>query len=144
MSQQAKISRFRPQFEALTRTIRRFAVVVAVCAVVGLLTLGPAQLSAQVNTGSLRGTVQDSGQAAVSGAEITVQNTDTGSVRTSSTNDSGEYSVLALDPGNYRVTIAKRGFSSSKSTVKLECHFAPRLGVASGRSFRCLGGSRYH
>jgi len=129
MSQQAKISRFRPQFEALTRTIRRFAVVVAVCAVVGLLTLGPAQLSAQVNTGSLRGTVQDSGQAAVSGAEITVQNTDTGSVRTSSTNDSGEYSVLALDPGNYRVTIAKRGFSSSKSTVKLDVAEVGNLNV---------------
>ncbi len=65
---------------------------------------------AQTFRGTILGTVTDSSGLAVSGAKITVNNTDTGLTREGSTSDDGSYNVPELPIGNYSVTVEKAGF----------------------------------
>ncbi|HYR43448.1 MAG TPA: TonB-dependent receptor [Terriglobia bacterium] len=60
--------------------------------------------------GGLRGSVRDSGGAVVPGVEVTLTNEATNLSRTTITNDSGEYSFAALDPGSYRLNASLTGF----------------------------------
>src|SRR5258708_4138578 len=63
-------------------------------------------------TGSISGTVTDSSDAVVSGAAVTIVNTDTGvTVRTVKTDSSGNYSAPLLPIGHSRVTSGAGGFS---------------------------------
>ena len=61
---------------------------------------------------SIVGTVSDASGAVVSGAEITVQNTDTGAVRTVTTGDTGTYTVTSLPVGKYQVEVKKGNFAN--------------------------------
>ncbi len=64
--------------------------------------------------GSISGTVTDSSDAVVSGAAVTIVNTDTGvTVRTVKTDSSGNYSAPLLPIGHYRLTFAAAGFSKA-------------------------------
>src|ERR1700686_3816088 len=69
------------------------------------------QLRADV-TGSIIGYVRDSSGAVVPKATLTVNQTSTGYTRTASTDSSGAYSILALPPGNYRLTASMAGFEN--------------------------------
>ena len=83
----------------------------------GVLLLGsPGQLVAQINSASLQGTVTDGSGAAVDGAQVNVENSATNSVRSTITNATGAYSIQALEPGTYTVTISKTGFSTFRQT----------------------------
>ena len=62
------------------------------------------------NVGSMRGTVVDKTGAAVLDATVTVTDLATNSSRNTKTNNAGEFSVAQLNPGDYRVEIAKDGF----------------------------------
>lgn len=75
----------------------------------------PVHVSAQ-NSSSLSGTVTDSTGAVVFGAEVAVEETDTGTVRTSSTDSSGHYEVFSLPVGIYEVRVSKQGFSREVRT----------------------------
>jgi Carboxypeptidase regulatory-like domain len=66
--------------------------------------------AAQTGTSSLRGVVVDKSRAAVSGAKVTIQNAGQGLEREAVTSAYGEFEVLALPPGTYKVTIEKDGF----------------------------------
>ena len=59
---------------------------------------------------SLRGTVTDAQGNAVSGATVTLTNTDTSATLTSTSDDNGVYQFNALPPAPYRVTVEKAGF----------------------------------
>ena len=61
------------------------------------------QLRADV-TGSIIGYVRDASGAVLPNATLTVTQTSTGYTRTATTDASGQYSILALPPGNYRLT----------------------------------------
>jgi hypothetical protein len=65
---------------------------------------------AQFDTGSLVGTVHDASGAVVPSALITVTNTATGIVATTSTNSAGDYEIPSLRVGDYRVTASAPGF----------------------------------
>src|SRR5437016_12637379 len=67
---------------------------------------------AQVNTATISGTVHDSSGAVLPGANVAIQNQDTGISRTVTTNETGRYSAPALGLGNYRVTAQLQGFQS--------------------------------
>jgi hypothetical protein len=67
-------------------------------------------VSAQVDTGSISGTVKDVSGAVIPGAEITVTNAATRVTATTVTNSAGVYQVLALIPGTYSVKAAATGF----------------------------------
>lgn len=72
--------------------------------------------SAQEITGSLVGKVKDSNGAAVSGAAVTITNTETKNARTTQTNEDGQFSVGDLFAGNYEVSVEATGFKKHVST----------------------------
>src|ERR1700694_3912579 len=59
---------------------------------------------------SLQGTVTDPSGSVVAAAKITVTQTDTGLTRSASTGSQGNYSVPALPPTNYSLTVEAPGF----------------------------------
>src|SRR3989442_5845532 len=62
--------------------------------------------------GGLRGAVRDTGGALVLGVEVMLTNEATSLSRTTVTNNSGEYSFAALDPGSYRLHASLPGFKA--------------------------------
>jgi hypothetical protein len=60
--------------------------------------------------GSISGTVSDSTGGAVAGATVSIKNSETGAVRTLSTDENGRFSAYSLAVGNYRITVEKAGF----------------------------------
>ena len=71
-----------------------------------MLVLGCAGLAmAQVNTGTLSGTVSDQQGLGVRGAKVTFTNAGTGAERTVSTDDAGRYKAVGLPPGSYKVSV---------------------------------------
>jgi len=82
-------------------------------ALFALALLLAAPLVAQEFRGAITGTVTDATGAAVPGALVEVRNTDTVSVTTAQTNESGTYTVPFLIPGNYKVTVTSQGFKQS-------------------------------
>ncbi len=66
----------------------------------------------QITTGQIQGEIKDSTGAVVPGVNVEVRNLETNLVRTATTNDDGRYVILALPPGNYRVSASKSGFST--------------------------------
>jgi PEGA domain. len=79
----------------------------------------PVPASAQ-GTGTIRGTVYDSSQAALPAATVVVTNTDTGFVRRSVSSADGIYSISALPPGPYRVEVEAQGFKRWSGTLELQ------------------------
>src|SRR5438094_2279528 len=66
--------------------------------------------------GGLRGAVRDTGGALVPGVEVMLTNEATSLSRTTVTNESGEYSFAALDPGSYRLHASLAGFKAFDQT----------------------------
>ncbi len=60
---------------------------------------------------SLRGTVQDPQGAAVSGATVTLTNTDTNNTMVTTSDANGLYTFNALPPAPYRITVEHEGFT---------------------------------
>jgi carboxypeptidase family protein len=89
----------------------RWVGILAACAVViGALLLGGAGAAkAQSFRGIILGTVTDATGAAISGANVTVKNLDTGLTRVVTTSGDGTYSVPELPIGNYSVTVESSG-----------------------------------
>ena len=69
--------------------------------------------AAQSNKGTITGTVTDPNGAVVKDAKVTVTNVADGQSRDVTTSDDGTYSIPALDPGVYRLTVEAAGFSQS-------------------------------
>jgi len=73
---------------------------------------------AQVETGSVSGTVRDSSGAAVSGATVTAHNIATSAERSATSGDNGQFNIPGVAPGVYDVTVASTGFA--KFTARAE------------------------
>src|SRR6204780_996174 len=69
----------------------------------------------------LSGLIQDPSNSGVSGAEVTIRNEQTGGRRTTTSNASGFYSLPALGPGLYRLSIRAIDFETIvREGIKLE------------------------
>jgi hypothetical protein len=82
-------------------------------ALIALLALAmPAAASAQATAvnGNIEGTVRDATGAPLPGVTVTVTNVDTGTSRTSLTNDEGVYRAVLLPLGKYKVVAELQGF----------------------------------
>jgi hypothetical protein len=79
--------------------------------VCSILLLGVLPLRADV-TGSILGYVRDSSGAVLPKATLTIVQTSNGYTRTANTDASGQYSILALPPGNYRLSASMAGFEN--------------------------------
>ena len=93
------------------RGLTRFAGVLALLALLSLRALS------QTETGTIIGTVTDPSGAMVTGATISVTNTDTGAKRSTTTSGAGTYTVAGLPPGPYEVTVSASGFAEFKQKV---------------------------
>jgi len=80
------------------------------------LTIAP--VWGQVETGTISGTVRDTSGAAVAGATVMVRNTATSAERSTTTGDSGQYTIPGLAPGIYELTVTSAGFA--KFTARVE------------------------
>jgi outer membrane receptor protein involved in Fe transport len=89
-----------------------------------LLALLPGRAFAQADTGTIAGTVRDTSGAVVPDAMVTVRSTGTGVQRATQTGSDGVYTIPALPPTLYDVTISKTGFADYKvqATVTVGSH----------------------
>jgi Carboxypeptidase regulatory-like domain/TonB-dependent Receptor Plug Domain len=78
-----------------------------------LLLLSGAPAWAQVDQGTITGTVQDSTGAIIPGANVTLTDTDTGLVLTTKANGSGIYVFSPLKIGNYKVSASAPEFQTT-------------------------------
>ncbi len=72
-----------------------------------------AQLS---STGSITGRVVDQSGAIVSGARVTITQTDTGTITQAVSNSTGDFVKVGLNPGRYEVTVSMPGFETYHQT----------------------------
>src|ERR1700692_2452967 len=72
----------------------------------------PAQVSAQVVGATVSGTVTDSSGSKMPGVDIVITNVGTGIATTTVTKGEGTFGVPNLQPGNYEISAAAKGFSS--------------------------------
>ncbi|MFP5226656.1 MAG: TonB-dependent receptor domain-containing protein [Acidobacteriota bacterium] len=93
---------------------------------------------AQVDEGSITGTVTDSTGAVVPNAQVTLLNTDQGITVQTHTGDGGSYTFSPVRAGHYTITVAAQGFSKttqSNLTVNvgtpLTVNIALKVGEAS-------------
>lgn len=82
-----------------------------------LVLLSSASLFGQATaSSSLQGTIMDKSQAVIGNkADVTLTSKETGAVRTTKTNDTGEYRFEALSAGIYTVKVSASGFSSAEA-----------------------------
>jgi hypothetical protein len=71
-------------------------------------------------TGTVEGTISDSSQALVVGAQVVIADAATGAKRTMVTNSAGSYRFDLLPAGRYSVTISNSGFSTVVENIELE------------------------
>ena len=78
---------------------------------------------AQVDTGTIAGSVRDSQGAGVASASVTFTETDTNATAKAQTDGSGDYASPPLRPGNYKMVAEAQGFKTatrSSVTVKVQ------------------------
>jgi hypothetical protein len=81
----------------------------------------------QITTGTIEGTVTDEQGSIVPGATVEIKNLDTNASRTLTTDETGRFVALALQPGPYSVTVSKQGFATAE---------APRLELTVGQALK--------
>jgi hypothetical protein len=83
----------------------------------GLVLACTTVLSAQLNRGTIEGTVTDPQGATLSGVDVSITSVDTNVVKTTTTNGAGYYRAEALVPGTYRANFAAKGFAMLDMTA---------------------------
>jgi hypothetical protein len=66
------------------------------------------------STGTVVGVVTDQTGAAIAGAQVTLTDVSTSSIRTTTTNNAGQYVVVNVPPSDYSIRVSKAGFSVSE------------------------------
>jgi len=83
--------------------------------VFGVVLLAASLSLAQVSTSTITGSVQDSSGAAVPGAKVVAKNEGTGVTHETKTTSAGDYTLSALPPGLYTITVTQTGFRTFNS-----------------------------
>ena len=68
-------------------------------------------LPAQSTFGSFVGTVTDPGGALIPSAIVTARNLDTTARRSTLTGDTGDFTLVNMEPGTYEIIVEARGFT---------------------------------
>src|SRR4051812_33381959 len=110
--------------------ILRSAFVFAVSAVLAVV-----PLQAQVDTGSITGTVTDASGAVVSGAKVTLTNEGTAASLTTSTSSDGLFRFSPVRIGSYKLEVAAAGFkgvTESRVTVNVSSNVTRNFQLQAG------------
>ncbi len=81
-----------------------------------LTAVAVATIQAQVDTGTILGTVRDSSGGTIPNATVTITNEGTSVAQTVKTSDSGQYTFTPLRIGKYTIEVQIAGFQSEKKT----------------------------
>ena len=92
-----------------------------------LLLAGPADVRAQGNTSSIRGTVMDEQRLPVPGAMLRIEDLNGGLRRSLDTKHDGSFEFAALQPGEYQVAVEASGFQPKQVRVHVEVNQRLRL-----------------
>lgn len=93
-----------------------------------MLLVTAAGLSAQTASTQILGLVTDASGAVVPGATITAKRIETGDVRTTSSNETGNYIFPLVDSGTYEVTATATGFKTEiRRNIPLELNQKGRI-----------------
>src|SRR5262245_4526304 len=65
----------------------------------------------QITTGVIQGTLTDQASAVVPGASVEAKNTETNLTKTATTDETGRFVFLQLQPGRYTLTVTKQGYA---------------------------------
>lgn len=79
----------------------------------GVMAIAPRPAAAQTTTATLSGNVVDDTGATIPGADVTLTNQGTGSVRTTKANSGGTFVFAAVPTGDYTVEVKYAGFKSN-------------------------------
>src|SRR5258705_9222098 len=88
----------------------------AIMAVAIFMFLSAQPLCAQVDTGSILGTVTDASGAPVNGARVTLTNEGTSAALSTSTGPDGSYKFTPVKIGSYKLTASLQGFQTMTQT----------------------------
>jgi hypothetical protein len=113
------------------RKLGQWSVVAAVCVGLGVGAYGQSAVD-----GAIAGTVQDAGGAVIPNATIVIHSNQTNAEQTVTSDGSGYFRAIHLQPSTYTVTIEASGFQSYKSPgvivqVGLLTDISPKLPVGS-------------
>ncbi len=87
-----------------------------------------ALLSAQIETAEVLGTVTDPTGAAVSGANVTLTNQETGIQAKTTTDAGGSYDFLTVKPGLYTIAVERDGFArATASDIRVNVNARQRV-----------------
>ena len=67
---------------------------------------------AQQLTGTLSGTAYDQAGAQIPNAQVTLKNQESGDIRNATTDAGGHFTITAVQPASYSITVTAKGFSS--------------------------------
>ena len=70
-------------------------------------------VQAQVDTGSITGTITDSSSAVVGGAKVTLTNEGTSATLSTTADSGGAYTFTPVRIGSYSITVAYQGFQTT-------------------------------
>src|SRR5438067_9870961 len=97
--------------QANFRGLGRFSLVLLT--ILGMLSfVSPLFAQSNVGSGSITGTVTDPSGAVVSGAKVDITNVAGGQGASLITNSAGTFNSGSLAPGNYKVQVSAKGFST--------------------------------
>jgi hypothetical protein len=110
-----------------------------VCNVLAFVLLACLSLSAQQITGNIRGTVTDPTGAVIQSSAVTARQMETGLSRSTTTDRNGNYVLLELPVGHYRLQVAAKGFQQYVQdgitlNVNETASVSPRLAVGSEKA----------
>lgn len=71
---------------------------------------------AQLNTATIYGEVTDPSQAATPGAQLQLRNQFTGTITSTKSNESGQFTFNYVPPGHYTLSVERSGFQSQELT----------------------------
>ena len=102
--------------------------IIAIAGVLALLALTPVRIQAQAVNATLVGTISDSTGAVLPAAKVAITETKTGIGRTTETNQSGNYVVADLPPGQYDIAVEHAGFKKAlRSAVDVVVNSTTRV-----------------
>src|SRR5258705_5263051 len=74
----------------------------------------------QVSTSEIIGVVKDTTGAVVPGAEVSLKSPESGFVRSTLSNQTGNYVLTVIPPGRYQLRATGKGFSTLAQEIVLE------------------------